>query len=315
MNKFGARIATKQMLLAGASILVLAFSGEVFAQTTVAAPVEQVTVTGSRVVTDALQAPTPLTIVTADQLSATTPTNIPDGLNKLPVFQGSQTIGQPGGAGNNAASNVLALRSFGANRTLVMMDGHRVTPSNSDGTVDIDSLPQLLVSRVDIVTGGASAVYGSDAVTGVVNFILDKKFDGFKIDTNAGISSRGDAATYKFEAAAGGELFGGRGHIEGSIEFRNSDPLNVFARAYGPLTDLQSGSGTAANPFVTVINGRRPNSTAGGLIQSCVPACPAANMMNFIAMACLARTTRARPPAQRTRMRAVMVRSSPLPRH
>ena len=283
MNKFVARIATKQMLLAGASILVLASSGEVFAQTTAAAPVEQVTVTGSRVVTDALQAPTPLTIVTADQLSATTPTNIPDGLNKLPVFQGSQTIGQPGGAGNNAASNVLALRSFGANRTLVMMDGHRVTPSNADGTVDINSLPQLLVSRVDIVTGGASAVYGSDAVTGVVNFILDKKFDGFKIDTNAGISSRGDAATYKFEAAAGSELFGGRGHIEGSIEFRNSDPLNVFARQYGPLTDLQSGNGTAANPFVTIINGRRPNSTAGGLIQSCVPACPAANMMNFVA--------------------------------
>ena len=61
-----------------------------------------------------------------------------------------------------------------------MMDAHRVTPSNADGTVDIDSLPQMLISRVDIVTGGASAVYGSDAVTGVVNFILDKKFDGFK---------------------------------------------------------------------------------------------------------------------------------------
>ncbi len=279
----------RHMLLAGASILVLVSSGTAFAQS--AEPVEQVTVTGSRVLTDALQAPTPLTIVSTAQLEATTPTNIPDGLNKLPVFQGSQTIGQPGGGGTNSASNVLSLRSFGSNRTLVMMDAHRITPSNADGTVDIDSLPQMLVSRVDIVTGGASAVYGSDAVTGVVNFILNKKFDGVKINVNGGISTYGDLATYKTEVAAGTDLFHGRGHLEGSIEYRNSDPLNVFARPYGPLTTLQSGNGTAANPFTTILNGRRPNSTAGGLVQSCVPACTTgaagvvgvgANGLNFI---------------------------------
>jgi iron complex outermembrane receptor protein len=279
MNKDANRIGNRHMLLAGASILVLASSGAAFAQAT--DPVEQVTVTGSRVLTDSLQAPTPITIVSAAQLEATTPTNIPDGLNKLPVFQGSQTIGQPGGGTTNSASNVLSLRSFGANRTLVMMDAHRITPSNADGTVDIDSLPQMLISRVDIVTGGASAVYGSDAVTGVVNFILNKKFDGVKINVNGGISTYGDAATYKTEVAAGTDLFGGRGHIEGSLEYRNADPVNVFARPYGPLTTLQSGNGTAANPFTTILNGRRPNSTAGGLVQSCVPACPAANMMNF----------------------------------
>jgi iron complex outermembrane receptor protein len=281
-NKFRARFDNKKMLLAGASVLVLASSGEVFAQTTATTPVEQVTVTGSRVVTDALQAPTPLTIITTEQLEATTPTDIPDGLNKLPIFQGSQTIGQPGGGGTNAASNVLNLRNFGGNRTLVMLDGHRVTPANADGTVDADTLPQLLISRVDVVTGGASAVYGSDAVTGVVNFILNKKFDGFKFNTNAGISSRADAATYKVEAAAGTDLFGGRGHIEGSVEYRHADALNVFDRPYGPLTTLQSGNGTSANPFTTILNGRRPNSTAGGLIQSCVPACPLANMMQFV---------------------------------
>ncbi len=282
MNRFGTGFTQKGRFLLGASVLVLASSGEVFAQAAAPAPVEQVTVTGSRVVTDALQAPTPITIMSTAQLEATTPTSIPDGLNKLPVFQGSQTIGQPGGGGTNSASNVLSLRNFGSNRTLVMMDAHRITPSNADGTVDIDSLPQMLISRVDIVTGGASAVYGSDAVTGVVNFILDKKFDGFKVNTNAGISTYGDAMTYKVEAAAGSELFGGRGHIEGSIEYRNSDPLNVFARPYGPLTTLQSGNGTAANPFTTILNGRRPNSTAGGLVQACVPACPLANMMNFV---------------------------------
>jgi iron complex outermembrane receptor protein len=236
-------------------------------------PVESVVVTGSRVISDAMQAPTPVTIVTAAQLEATTPTDIPDALNKLPIFQGSQTIGQPGGGATNAASNVLNLRNFGAQRTLVLLDGHRVPPSNSDGTVDTDSLPTMFVSRVDIVTGGASAVYGSDAVTGVVNYVLDKKFNGLKIDTNAGISSRGDSASYKFAAAAGTELFGGRGHIEGSVEFRHMDGINVVDRPYGRLYTLESGNGTAANPFTLVINGRRPNSSTGGVIQNCTPAC------------------------------------------
>ena len=242
MNRFGTGFSRKQKFLIGVSALVLASSGEAFAQAANTTPVEQVTVSGSRVVTDALEAPTPITIVSTDQLAATTPTDIPDALNKLPIFQGSQNIGQPGGGGTNAASNVLEPAQFRlqphlycSNRTLVMMDGHRVTPSNADGTVDADTLPQMLISRVDIVTGGASAVYGSDAVTGVVNFILDKKFDGFKFDVNGGISSYADAATYKTEAAFGTDLFGGRGHFEGSVEYRHGDGINVNDRPLGPL--------------------------------------------------------------------------------
>ena len=96
-------------------------------------------------------------------------------------------------------------------------------PSNQDGTVDVDTLPQMLMSRVDVVTGGASAVYGSDAVAGVVNFILDKKFDGFKYDINAGISKYGDAAEEKIGLAWGTELFGGRGHFEMAARFFKQD--------------------------------------------------------------------------------------------
>src|ERR1700753_1923909 len=123
---------------------------------------EAVTVTGSRVISDAANSPTPLTIVSADDLKATTPTNIPDGLAKLPVFQGSQGIGRPGDGSNNYSSDTLDLRHFGAQRTLVLLYAPRATPANADGTVDVDSLPQMLIQRVDIVTGGASAVYGSD---------------------------------------------------------------------------------------------------------------------------------------------------------
>src|SRR5262249_17515910 len=152
--------------------------------------------TGSRVISDAGNSPTPLTMVSAKQLRDTTPGNLADGLNKLPIFLGSQMLGRPGDGSQNFSSNVLNLRNFGGHRTLVLLDGHRAAPSNADGTVDIDTLPQMLVSRIDIVTGGASAVYGSDAVTGVVNFVLDKKGTSFKTDFNAGLSTYGDAMSY-----------------------------------------------------------------------------------------------------------------------
>ena len=255
------------------------------AQQSAANSVENVVVTGSRVISDAASSPTPLTIISADDLKATTPTNIPDGLNKLPVFQGSTGVGRPGDGSHNYSSDTLDLRNFGSQRTLVLLDGHRVTPSNDDGTVDVDTLPQMLIQRVDIVTGGASAVYGSDAVTGVVNFVLDKKFEGLKFDINSGISTYSDAMSYNLGAAAGMSLFGGRGHFEASVEYRHRDPVNQSARPYGPtlLTDSngEAGTGTAADPFNVITNARRPNSTFGGLVQQCNPACPAANMLQF----------------------------------
>src|SRR6516162_4271314 len=220
--------------------------------------VESVTVTGSRVIFEAPSSPTPLTAISADDLKATTPTNIPDGLNKLPVFQGSGIDGRPGDGSHNFSSNTLNLRNFGAQRTLVLLDGHRVTPSNDDGSVDIDTLPQMLISRVEIVTGGASAVYGSDAVTGVVNFVLDKKFEGLKADVNTGISTYADAMSYNLGVAAGTSLFGGRGHFEASAEWRHRDPVNQSARPYGPtlLADSngEAGTGTGINPFNVIAN-------------------------------------------------------------
>src|ERR1700761_6020613 len=174
--------------------------------------VETVTVTGSRVISDIAQSPTPLTVVSAEQLSATTPTDIPDALNKLPDFIGGSTPRTQNNGGSNNSGNTLNLRALGASRTLVLLDGKRVAPSNQNGTTDVDTLPQMLMSRVDVVTGGASAQYGSDAVAGVVNFVLDKNFNGFKYDLNAGISKYGDAAQAKMGIAWGTSLFGGRGH-------------------------------------------------------------------------------------------------------
>src|SRR5262249_50543709 len=95
---------------------------------------------------------------------------------------------------------------------------------------------------------------------------------------NAGISTFGDATSYNVGAAAGTDLFGGRGHLEGSLEYRHRDPVNQSARPYGPPANYQAlvGTGAANNPFAFIANGRRPNSSIGGVVQGCVPACPLA---------------------------------------
>jgi len=226
---------------------------------------ETVVVTGSRLIFSATDSPTPVESFPAKQLRATTPTDVPDALNKLPVFQGSTTTRGTNNASFNAAGNVLNLRNFGSQRTLVLLDGHRIAPSNANGTVDIDALPQMLIQRVEVVTGGASAVYGSGAVTGVVNFILNKNFNGLRIEANSGLSTYGDAASYNIGLATGSALFGGKGHIELALRRFYQDGVLHNDRPEGPLYWLLTGSGTPAKPFTSTSNARL--TRFGGLIS------------------------------------------------
>jgi len=150
---------------------------------------EEVTVTGSRLITEGEDAPTPLTVINPEQVQTTRPKTVFDNLASLPMFSGS--LGSNSAVENTPNSNpgvsALNLRNLGPLRALVLFDGHRVPPTTADGLVDINSLPQMLLQRVDVVTGGASAVYGSDAVTGVINFVPDRKFQGFKVDLQRGV--------------------------------------------------------------------------------------------------------------------------------
>jgi len=120
-----------------------------------AGSVETVTVTGSRVISDIANSPTPITAISSEQLLTTTPTNMSDALNKLPIFQNSLSSRNLTNAGSNGAGDFLNLRNFGQQRTLVLLDGMRLPASNADGSVDISTLPQMIMSRVDVVTGGA----------------------------------------------------------------------------------------------------------------------------------------------------------------
>ena len=243
---------TAALLCAASVLATMQAANAQSGQTADNGSVEQVTVTGSRVISDITNSPTPLTVVSTDQLAATTPSNIPDALNKLPVFLGSQSGRNINNASSNSAGNVLNLRNFGVQRTLVLLDGHRVAQSNANGTVDVDNLPQMLMERVDVVTGGASAVYGSDAVTGVVNFVLNKNFDGVKYEAGAGTNNEGYGSQYKAGVAYGTDLFGGRGHFEASVHYFHQDQIlmNDMPYAKNGQAWAQAGAGTAASPRI-----------------------------------------------------------------
>jgi outer membrane cobalamin receptor len=159
---------------------------------------QEIVVTGSRVITNNSNSPTPIMGIGTDQLKTADPGPIADSINLLPVFSGSKGltsnpgIGATGVQGGNGTADVLNLRNLGSYRTLVLFDGQRIPPTLFNGVVDVDMIPQELIERVDVVTGGVSAVYGSDAVSGVVNFITNKHFDGVSVHAQYGISQRSD---------------------------------------------------------------------------------------------------------------------------
>jgi outer membrane receptor protein involved in Fe transport len=238
------------------------------------AQLDAVVVTGSRIVRNGYAAPTPMTVAPIEQLQQTTPSSIPDGLNKLPQFSFSTFTaanGSVGGAPSVFGGNFLNLRAFGLPRTLILMDSRRVPSTSVNGLVDVNTLPQMLVQRVDVVTGGASAVYGSDAVTGVVNFVLDKHFNGLKAVAQYGTSTYGDANSYRLGVAGGGDITD-RGHLIWSAErYQNngirahedrpwaaSIPVYVGATGVGPV-------GSQTNPYTLVQNARTSNTSFGGL--------------------------------------------------
>ena len=231
------------------------------------ARIEQVVVTGSRIANSAAQAPTPVTALSHEQLAQLSAQSIPAGLAKLPVFapvRGSDSVSD---GGYQPTGNYLDIYGLGPIRTLVLMNGHRVTSTYYDGTIDINTIPQMLVQRVEVVTGGASAVYGSDAVSGVANFILDKRFEGLKAQVQGGISTWGDARSFRV-GVAGGKQLNDRLHFEWSAEFFNRDIIPVDPRPYGLAASSLVGSGTAAAPLQIVTNTRLPTAPFGGLVTN-----------------------------------------------
>ena len=236
--------------------------------------IEQVVVTGSRTITNGLDAPSPVTVILASQLQDAAPGNIAHSLNELPVFLGNttQNANVSTGSGSGAAST-LNLRGLGSQRTLVLIDGQRVVSEGSTGPVDIDLIPTSLVERVDIVTGGASAAYGSDAVAGVVNFVLDTKYTGLKGGLNGGANLDGEGKSIGGWVTGGDDFDGGRGHIVLNVGYQNLSAVKSTAwsrTSWGVITSPYVTSGnpaSATNPNrVTVSNVALSQADIGGLI-------------------------------------------------
>jgi len=212
----------------------------------------------------------PVTALSADQLLNATPSSVADALKSTPQFQTDPAARNTSAdARGNPVGNYLDLRLFGPSRTLVLVDGLRLPPTSSNGAINTNIIPQSLVKRVDVVmTGGASAAYGSDAVTGVVNFVLDHDFTGLKFNAQSGISNYGDNESYKVGATFGTSLLDNRAHFLLSAEHYNAkgieEPSHRPEQGHYYIT---AGTGLRPDsPFRLIPDGRTTFNGFGGVI-------------------------------------------------
>jgi len=231
---------------------------------------QDIVVTGSRIARAGFDAPTPVTVIGEERLQQRAITNVGEALNELPSFRPLVTPATQQAAGGNIGARVLDLRGLGATRTLVLVDGKRFVPSTTQGTIDVNLIPSSIVSRTEVVTGGASAAYGSDAVAGVVNFILDKDLQGFKGSVQAGISERGDGSNRNAQLAWGTRFGGDRGHFMIAGEYDKSDGLgDCYTRDWCPREQLIGNSPAGAAGLPASIRGGPAGTgtlSSGGLI-------------------------------------------------
>lgn len=203
-------------------------------------PQGSIIVSGSRIARPTLGSPVPLTSVSVADLTEQGDISLGDALNDLPSLRNTFSQGNSTRFIGTAGLNLLDLRGLGTSRTLVLVNGKRhITALPGDYIVDVNTIPTDLLERVDIVTGGNSAVYGSDAVAGVVNFVLRRDFEGLAVRGQAGISDEADRETRFISATWGKNFADGRGNIAIAGEYARSNPL--FFRERDELTGAFSG--------------------------------------------------------------------------
>jgi outer membrane receptor protein involved in Fe transport len=257
----------------GAALAADAPAGAALATAASDDTVTEVLVTGSRVVRDGYDSPTPVNVLSSDEIKAAAPANIADFVNTLPSVAGSQTAANSSGALSNGAAGISALnlRALGAGRTLVLFDGQRSVVSASTGLVDINTFPQALISRVEVVTGGASSAYGSDAIGGVVNFILDTEYTGLKASLEYGETTYGDNPGWKFNATGGAAFADKRGHLLLSAERVRQDGIHDKSRDWNQsgYFAVRNTDTSAGAPFYLVSKNVGISAyTPGGLITA-----------------------------------------------
>ena len=276
------RSLLRNLKIGGSTIALLSIStlpfGAALAQPAPATPqasapaTEEVVVTGSRIARKGFETPTPVTTISEQDLAAKQPTTVNDIVADIPILRPTQQLNGSG----DVNISTFNLRDIGQARTLTLINGKRAVASSPAGGFDINSLPAFLVSRVDVVTAGASAVYGSDALAGVVNIFLKNDIQGLHLAAEAGESTYGDAHNVTLNASYGQDFLGGRGHFEiaGSI-YRKPNIEHSGDRSWGQgwilLTNSKYTPTNGQPAFISATNGRLGSMTNGGLITSAGP--------------------------------------------
>ncbi|KQW83235.1 TonB-dependent receptor plug domain-containing protein [Brevundimonas sp. Root1279] len=209
--------------------------------------VDDIVVTGSRIARQNYASTSPMVTVDNEDFQATGSVTIDTLINDLPQFVPS--INSTSNNPSNGGQANINLRGLGTQRTLVLMNGRRVVPSNSDGTVDVNIIPTPLIRNVEVISGGASAAYGSDALAGVANFILDDKFEGVQFDAQYGVTDRDDGATESYSVTLGGEVAEGRGNVVLSLGRSTREQIYNAARDFSSISGPSGTSPLGSTVF------------------------------------------------------------------
>lgn len=228
----GLRHRHKKRLMAAALAAIASASATTPAVAQDDSELEEITVTGTRIrATDGMAEPTPVTSMTPQELMNFEPGGtVAEQLDALPQFFATGTAQRGGNAlFSDGGGSYLDMRGLGRNRTLVLLDGSRIVPADKRGTVNVDNIPTALVRSVDVVTGGASAAYGADALAGVTNFVLDREFQGLKTSISTGMNEFNQDGKNVNLSIAGGRQFGDRLNVIGSLEARKIEQIERLA--------------------------------------------------------------------------------------
>jgi outer membrane receptor protein involved in Fe transport len=260
---------------------------------------EAIVVTGTRIRSPNLTSSVPITSLGIGELTDTGNVSLGDELNKLPSMHTTFSQANSTGFIGTSGLNLLDLRGLGTARTLVMVNGRRhvTAQPGTPSSIDVNTIPVDLIDRIDIVTGGNSAIYGSDAVAGVVNFVLKRNFEGVRARAQGGISSRGDRGSYFASLTAGRNFAEGRGNVAVSAEYSFADDVYYTDRdgLYGAysgrpqfnvventLGEPPAGNGVPDNAFLEHIYNN--NISEGGTYAAACPAAVAPGSANFAAV-------------------------------
>lgn len=255
----GNRHNLKTSLLCGASVLVGAFASMpgVAQDADAEVDIEEVVVTGSRIPRKDLVANSPVSVVGIEEIQLTSSVEVGRLLDVLP-----QTVSSNGPTTNNPGNGAATvnLRNLGTNRTLVLVNGRRFVGESTNGVVDLNNIPSSLVERVEVVTGGASAVYGSDAIAGVVNFILRDDFEGVEISSQYGITQEGDSDRFNVDLTMGSNFADGRGNIVLNASYFNREQTSAGERDFAAVQFAEAADGSFVPGGSTTIPQGRFNS-------------------------------------------------------